>query len=157
MGWEKGTYYSLVTPKLLPDYFQNNARLLSVYSLVIPRLLPGHFQTTPWWVPDYSLFTSSLLPCYSYTTLRLLLDYFLITPRLLPDYSQTTPWLLPDYSLVTPRLLWAKLLGQFKPDIFCHMSWVEKKGPVHSSAVQALAGSTISALNTHTAFTAIGW
>ena len=47
MGWEKGTYYSLVTPKLLPDYFQNNACLLSVYSLVISRLLPDESQTTP--------------------------------------------------------------------------------------------------------------
>ena len=132
IGWEKGTYYSLFTPKLLPDYFQNNACLLSVYSLVIPRLLPGHFQSTPWLVPDYSLVTSSLLPCYSfYTTPRLLLNYSMITPRLLPDNSQTTPWLLPDYFL--------EVLSDYSEqncsawDIeYGALSWDEKKGTYYS-------------------------
>ena len=90
--------------------------------------------------------------------------------RLLPDYSQATPILslllliiayshiqiihkLLIFSDIPPRLLLLSLktLGQFEPTLSCY----EIKEPLHSDAVQALAGDTIPALKTQTAFIAI--
>ena len=72
------------------------------------------------------MITTQLLN-YSLIIPRISPDYSQTTPQLLPDYSQTSPWLFPDYSLVTPGLLWAKLLGHFKPEICCHMSCHEMR------------------------------
>ena len=57
------------------------------------------------------------------------------------------------FSDIPPRLLLLSLktLGQFEPTLSCY----EIKEPLHSDAVQALAGDTISALKTQTAFIAI--
>ena len=133
-----------------------NTRLLPSYFLITSGLLLDYSHFTHWLLPDYSLISQEQLPPdYSETTSRLLLYYSLVTFRLplgysqnapwwLPDYFQTTTRVLPEYSLITPWLPPVYFLFPFRLLLSKFRRWV------HSNAVQALAGDTISVLKTPT-------